>query len=407
MNNINIFFQEVLYKTAQNLLQSVDITAIARCSDSSHILKMFSIIAVATVQCENRGFFVSLILKMSPSGQERMKEILEDALLNIYHLDTTVKSTPGVAVNQSASSFLMDDCESSSSLFDLYDVHSTASKHRFFSNDKNAVANYNSTPFPSPKMKRDLSNEFLRAEMKEMESSNRALVEEVSALNEQVHEKKREAASMVVDLRELRRTVQRKEEEVQYLRDRNCTLEDDISIAQAQGQKLRKAEATITAYRDKLENMHDGSQLEKIEAKSSSLVKQIVEMKADVANIPSMQRTIVDYKNRNLNLKKDLEVTISSVREKENQIAALEGRLSFSECAKALAENELAASREMDEIRDMEMKRATASATSITNVTVSSLYSFSIPFCFAEIVLTLKLFLFLIIYLFTENEGCE
>uniref|UniRef100_A0A7S2PHT1 HOOK N-terminal domain-containing protein n=1 Tax=Leptocylindrus danicus TaxID=163516 RepID=A0A7S2PHT1_9STRA len=379
VNNLDIFFREELHKTAHDILQTIDITAIARHSDMAHILKLFSIVAAAAVQCENRGLFVSLILKMSPSGQECMKEILEGALLNIYHLDvnvsvnTSVISTPGAPTPKAAaSSFSVDHPhdfgESSSSPFDLYDAHSCTTMH---STDKGApiirtsLNASSSSPVAFPLMKRDLNNEFLRAEMKEMESSNRALVDKVSALNGQLREKQREAASMANEMREMRQAMQRKEDEVQQLRDRNRALEDDISIAQAQGQKLRQAEATITAYRDKLESMHSGSQLEEIEAQSAStLVKQIVEMKAAVANIPSLQRAIDDYKSRNLTLKKNLDLTVSSVREKDKQIVALESRLSISECAKALAESELAATREMEEIRDMDMKRTAASAMS-------------------------------------------
>ena len=140
------------------------------------------------------------------------------------------------------------------------------------------------------------------------------------------------------------------------LEEKNVTLEDELDIATAKATQLKKAGATVVAYRKKLEGAGVmNQQMSDLENQSAKYLSQIVELEMEAKKIPELQKNL-DQTSRDLQRtkkeKKDIE---EKVLKKTTEIATLKTELSASVAAKKAAEEEVTELRAIQESTQNEL----------------------------------------------------
>jgi len=134
--------------------------------------------------------------------------------------------------------------------------------------------------------------------------------------------------------------------EVYALRERIAQLEDELDLAKAKALQLHKAEATVFAYKKKLDSVGVISQqIQEMEDQSTGYLRQIVDLENDNKQIPGLQRKIETMQEQMRKLEMQLSESSKQLNEKNTMILQLRTDLVAAENAKKLFEDEVSAVR--------------------------------------------------------------
>ena len=175
-------------------------------------------------------------------------------------------------------------------------------------------------------------------------------------LQERLEKRQEELLETEENLMQSQRSLENAEAKVSDLEEKNVTLEDELDIATAKATQLKKAEATVVAYRKKLEGAGVmNQQMSDLENQSAKYLGQVVELEMEAKKIPELQKNL-DNASRDLKRtqkeKKDME---EKVMTKTAAIAKLKTELSASVAAKKVAEEEVTELRAIQESGQNEM----------------------------------------------------
>jgi protein HOOK3 len=345
LRNLENFYHSELGKDSD--WSAIDVQKVARHGDSENISVLCHWVAAAAVTCTDKNVYVQRIMSMSPDSQKEMKSIIVESMKRLT--EYVVEDEEGgdeneVVFGQGNSSMEQGD----------EDDNLNETRQQLFG----ATANLQQQ---LEELQRELNtlkaNAAVSAEdNQKSESKLRALVED---LQDRLMKRQDELIQVEEDLQQAVATLEETKSKLAEAEEQKAALEDDLDVAKAKAQQLYKAEATVVAYKKKLEGVGVmNQQMEELEGQAEKYLQQIMELEAEVKKSTALQRTVTAQEAKIAELEKNLGENASSTKNTAGEISDLKTRLSAAENAKKMFEEEL------NDLRAKQQADSTADALS-------------------------------------------
>mmetsp|Transcript_16882 Transcript_16882/g.24431 ORF Transcript_16882/g.24431 Transcript_16882/m.24431 type:complete len:576 (+) Transcript_16882:92-1819(+) len=329
LRNLQNYFHDGLSKDADFDSITSRVSSIARSGDPEAIANVFELVAAAAVSCEGRGEFVGRIMQMTPENQGYMKDVIEAGMSRLTDYDDAE-----------------DDEDEEAEENELVFGQATPMATR--SNDSVLFAAPGEDRENLEKALTDIKRELAATKnhshmmVEEQESAHKKLRALVEDLQDRLVRREEELTMVESQLKTASIDLDDARTKVEDLEDKNTQLADDLDLANGKAEQLRKAEATIVAYRKKLDDVGSMTQqMTDLEDQAASYLKQIVELENNVKKVPSLQRTIDQLKEQVSLMEQEHENAGSVVKGSVSEIAELKSKLNAAESAKKMYEEEL------------------------------------------------------------------
>lgn len=366
--NLETYYHEDLEKTADFEARSQDISVISKDADEDALELLFELVAAAAVTCDERGEFVSRIMSMSENGQVGMKSVLERSLSKLDDFDPNDVGDKKLDDDDSldfGDSFIANiEHELKSSNFGSSngDDHSS----RLFVNNESfedgEVALIIQERDDLKKTLADVQHELASARsqseinMEDNEGTERKLRVLVEDLQDRLSSHQEELNEAEKELKTCRRSLEDAEEKATKAEEQNAGLADELDVANAKAVQLRRAEATVAAYRKKLEGAGNISmQMADLEDQAADYLRQIMDLENEVKAVPGMQRKLTELNDVISKLTKDKVDLDVDLKEKEDQVKKLSANLALADKDKNMYREELANTKDMQDMRDEDL----------------------------------------------------
>jgi protein HOOK3 len=342
LRNLEEFYHDVLGKDAEFATCAATCSTIARNSDKEAIAELFELVAAAAVTCDNRTEFVGRIMTMAPQNQVQMKGIIESSLSRLSDYDSTAA---GEEDEEEEERELVFGQESIAAVMSL-DEDDALFAPRVRSS---------STSMPKDEGREDLEKALMDARRElaahksqaslmteDTDNSHKKLKALVGDLQDRLEKRQEELVDVEQQFKMASIELEDATSKVDDLEEKNAQLADDLDVATSKALQLRKAEATVLAYRKKLEGVGVMSQqMTDLEDQSAGYLKQIVDMENDAKKIPTMQKTIDELRDQLSATQRASGDAATVVKGSASEISELKSKLSAAERAKKIYEEEL------------------------------------------------------------------
>ena len=156
------------------------------------------------------------------------------------------------------------------------------------------------------------------------------------ALAEDLQERLQQRQDELMDVEKDYSKVKRDQEDTQAtfleMEEKNALLRDELDVANAKAEQLKKAEATVVAYRRKLEGVGVLSQqMTDLEDQAASYLRQIMDLESETKMVPELQKNIDDLKRQLSKAQHQGEDSTGDVQLKNAEIAKLNDDLRAAE----------------------------------------------------------------------------
>lgn len=335
------------------LLNMVDINSIAKEMGEVAEEQLFTLCGyavLAAVHCKNREIFVSRIMQMSSEKQVIMKDIIEDTmtLLNInsdVNNDSSITRSNGVShdadhIDPLRTSLRDISIQISSSGLDISQLKSVMDdSQRSFDDEEDESGETSIISSGSSSLE---DSDFCNEDMK-----NQLISVEINL------SKKESELIATQDL--YQKTQVKLNDTLKALAEKNRLLEDEIAVSQAQAQKLLKYEAMIFAFKEKIESVGTmNDQMHVLEDRSTALLEQMMQLKESAERVPGLEKKIIEYEEtKNIHVA-EMAATKAVIKRKDFELSTVSDLLITAEREKASSEIDLAATRELLEIRKLD-----------------------------------------------------
>ena len=176
----------------------------------------------------------------------------------------------------------------------------------------------------------------------EHESAERKLRALAEDLQERLGRRQEELSAAEEELAKTKRARDDAESKVTDLTEKCATLADELDVASAKAAQLAKAEATVVAYRKRLEAAGSMTQqMTEMENQAEGYLRQIMELETDVKRLPGLQNTVDELQTKVGKLEKERVTAEDDLRAKAAEVTKLKGELSSAESARKMFEEEL------------------------------------------------------------------
>lgn len=325
LRNLQQFYNHGLAKDAD--FDSHNASAIARSSDRAELAGLFELVAAAAVTCDKKAEFVGRIMTLAPDNQIQMKEIIQSSLRRLTDYADAGEEDEEEGNDENEMVFGAETPTAATMNVGVNAFRGGEDLEKALVDARRELATY--------KSQAGLLTEDHESAQKKL----RALVED---LQDRLESRQDELATMEMEFKMASIELQDAQAKVADLEERNTALADDLDVANAKAEQLRKAEATVLSYRKKLENVGAMSeQMAALEDQSASYLRQIMELENEVKKIPAMQKTIDEQQSKLSAMENDQEDAGSAMKGSASQIAELKSKLTAAENSKKMYEEEL------------------------------------------------------------------
>mmetsp|Transcript_10269 Transcript_10269/g.19247 ORF Transcript_10269/g.19247 Transcript_10269/m.19247 type:complete len:637 (-) Transcript_10269:97-2007(-) len=388
LRNLEAYFHSILFKTTNFSLYSEVIADIAKQEDVHAIALFVELITAACVTCEDRAKYIGWIMNMSEENQIYMKGIVESSLgrledverpdeddhvnlSNVYHEEDSMSDNDDQdnddeenldEFGAEISGLFQNAMKNLDSATEGMDV-TIASHSEFSQSQANSDVGRNHGGNISDlrrerdelkatlaEVKRELSAQKSHAQMlvEDGEASQKKLRALAEDLQERLLQRQEELVGVEEKFMKVQRSLEDAEAKISDLTEKNASLEDELDIANSKAAQLKKAEATVVAYRKKLEGAGMmNQQMSDLENQSAKYLSQIVELEMETKKIPELQKSLDDTSRELSRVQKEKTDLEDKVMSKTSEIAKLKTELSAIVTAKKMAEEELGELRSM------------------------------------------------------------
>lgn len=356
VRNLEDYYHESLSKDAD--FNSIPLAAIAREGDADGIASLVELVAAAAVTCSDKGTFVQRILAMSPDNQVHMKAILEQSLSKL----TQYTEDDGEG---DENELVFDDDEEKPNVLAVSESHGSMF----------GVAHVNDgVEQDLADARREVSQ--LKSQLAISNQDNERSQAKLRSVVQDLQERLVERQDDLIQLEEELRTKTSLLEDIQSKligKDAECSqLADDLDVAMAKAQQLHKAEATVMAYKKRLESMGAmNQQMTDLEDQAANYLRQIMELEAQVKKSNALQKQLQEMEEKNKLMEKERNSAVASSQSASAEIAELKASLQAAARTKKQNEEEIADLRAKVEMEHV-MPLAEAPASSLAPVPMSS-----------------------------------
>lgn len=328
LRNLQHFYHEVLAKDAD--FDAHNVSIMARSSDRAALADLFELVAAAAVTCEKKAEVVGRIMRLAPDNQIQMKEIIQASLSRLTDYDATGDEDEDEGSDENEMVFGIETPTAATTTAAAMTVHTSKTGEdleKALVDARKELAAYKSQAG------------LLTEDHENSHKKLRALVED---LQDRLENRQEQLSTLEVELKSATIELQDTQSKISDLEEKNTQLADDLDVANAKAEQLRKAEATVLSYRKKLESVGVISeQMSALEDQSASYLRQIMDLEASVKKIPALQKTVDDLQSQLLAMENYQEDAGSAMKGSATQIADLKSKLTAAENSKKMYEEEL------------------------------------------------------------------
>jgi protein HOOK3 len=329
------YFHEELKKDADFENLTSQLGNIARSDDAAGISHLIELVAAAAVTCELKGMFVGRIMRMNQASQIQMKGVIESGMKRVSVYDGN-----------------NDDGDELEMNFDTPDEDDANDDDK---DDDAVLFEANHLKDPSAVDREDLETALLetRRELQQQKSQIsevredsdkaqaklRALVED---LQDRLARRQDELIQAEEELRSSTSNFDEAKSKIHDLEEDKAQLEDELDVASAKANQLHRAEATVIAYRKKLEGVGVmNQQMTDLEDQAAGYLRQIMDLESEVKKTTTLTRQVDQLQMKLASLEKQKLDNNDSQKNSSAEISELKGLLSSAEKAKRMYQDEL------------------------------------------------------------------
>lgn len=349
VRNLEYYCHEDLSKDAQETFRelSSNIGKISRTGDASAIEPLVELVAAVAVTCPQKSDFVGRIMSMSGPSQIQMKGIIQSSLQRLEEYKDFDPEDED----------FNDDEDDPEMVFSEETVEpgvgATGEEKMLFSADHNKRSgDADALEQELMDAKRELATQKsqmteIREDAAKSQSKLRALVED---LQDRLSRRQDELITSEEELRDATNDLDDLKSRVGELEEEKAQLADELDLASAKAAQLHKAEATVMAYKKKLEGVGVmNQQMTDLEDQAAGYLRQIMDLEAEVKKTNTLQRQVDSLQNKLDATEKDKMSAADSVKNSTAEISKLKETLASAEKAKKLY---------MDELKELREKQA-------------------------------------------------
>lgn len=404
LRNLETYYHEILHKTTDFDTLAASISSIARQQDKEAIAAFIEIITAAAVTCDEKGVYVGWIMNMSEGNVFHMKSIIQSSLSRVEDtgcddgdddgegaendsnggLGTSRDSNDNSAGDQDGMGFASDDDDmdvnsggggdddddgSMQNMFRdamaqfnnvtegmdvAFDTNERQSSH---SSMENIIKERDDLRTALAEAKRELTSHQSQSQrmVEDTESSQKKLRALAEDLQERLERRQTELGEVEDDLLKTKRMLEDAQGKVDDLTEKNASLADELDIANAKATQLRKAEATVVAYRKKLEGVGVmNQQMTDLEDQSAKYLGQIMDLEMETKKVPELQKGLEEAKREFIKVQKERDEATETINTKVGEISKLKSKLNASVTTKKMFEEELNELRSMQQTQSRE-----------------------------------------------------
>jgi DNA repair exonuclease SbcCD ATPase subunit len=350
VRNLEHYYHDSLGKTAD--FAAVDLSKISRTADVDALSDLVFLVAAAAVTCPQKSEYVSRILNMAADTQNEMKQVLQSSLARLS--DYQPVDDGSVEDNE----MVFDDDDD-----DDDEDHHLDSERRgdqdMSGGPKNLFGANHHSKEASEDLERDLAEArrelaafrsqagILQEDNEKAQDKLRAVVED---LQDRLVGRQDELIQVEEDLQGATSELEEIKSKLLEVEEQKSQLADDLDVASAKAQQLYKTEATLVAYKKKLESVGMmNQQMTDLEDQSANYLRQIMDLESEVKKSNTLQRTVTQLQEQIAKLEKEKEIMTASSQASATEVAGLKTRLNAAESAKKMYEEELSELRAQQE----------------------------------------------------------
>jgi len=330
IRNLRHYYNTDLKKDAD--FDTLDQAAIAKQGDVAHIAHLVELVAAACVTCEQKSEYISRIMGMSPEGQVEMKGVLERSLARLSDLDDEDADESGYDDMEDDGEMVFDDADKKegaggdASLFGADHLANEGIQQELEA------------------LKRELSQYKAQAAAAAEDSakSQQTLKAVVDDLQDRLVRRQDELIAVEEDLQNVRSELDDTKSKLNAMEQEKAQLADDLDVANAKAQQLHKAEATVVAYKKKLEGAGMvNQQMTELEDQAAGYLRQIMDLENQVKKSNALQKSVTSLQEDIAKLEKEKNQLEASNQSHVTEIDNLKSQLAGSERSKKMFESEL------------------------------------------------------------------
>lgn len=373
VRNLETFFHEDLHKSANFEDLAASISSIARNSDKDAIANIVELVAAAAVTCDNRADYVGWIMNMSEESQAQMKGVIESSMAKLtdYYVDDgsdeEIDSELVFDSDGDEDDFSAPESSPVSNMNGLFkgssddlsrDMDGTIASE-FTSGSRaggsDILRERNELRSALQDSRRELAGHKSQAALlaEEHESAQRKLRALAEDLQERLQQRQDELTEVESEFTQLKRMQEDSTVVSTELNEKNALLSDELDVANAKAEQLKKAEATVIAYRKKLEGVGVmNQQMTDLEDQSAAYLRQIMDLESETKKVPDLQKSSEELRRQLAKLQKEHANSADSLSVKNAEIAKLKDDFKATEQSKKLYEDELNELRSQTDVAD-------------------------------------------------------
>jgi len=347
LRNLENYFRDDLKKEAPDSFSSLNVSDIARQANPESIATVVELVAAAAVTCPDRAEYVGRIMQMSPDCQMQMKGIIEQSLSRLSDYEASeVDEEDDEEIGDDDHELIFgdeDDDDAKSGDGDAQQfrpsMRNTATPSAADLQEKEALEK------ALADARRELAAHKSQASLlgEEHEKAQKKLKALVEDLQDRLVKRQDELIDTEEELRTATSELSDLKSKLVELEESKAQLADELDVANARVEQLRKTEATVMAYRKKLESVGAmNQQMTDLEDQAANYLRQIMDLESEVKKSASLQRIIDDMNKKMEALERENNATSDSAKSSNTEIADLKSKLSAAETAKKMYESELA-----------------------------------------------------------------
>jgi protein HOOK3 len=333
--------------SGSGILDNESLMSIAKggSGNADGLLNLVELVAAAAVTCPKKSEYVGRIMVMSPESQSVMKVVLQRSLARL--VDAESYDDDGINDNSNAD----DDEEEDENELVFGGTSSSLGAGASKGGDGR-----DSSLFPEEQVSILRQEIALLKSQHAMEKEDMARASEklqgvVEDLQDRLLKRQEELIAVEEELSAAQSSLEGVKSQLSQALQDKSQLADDLEIAQAKAVQLVKTEATLNAYKKKLESQGMMNQATRdLEDQAAQYIKQIVELEAQVKKASSLSKTVSELQDATTKLereKADLQAASGALA---GQVEDLQAKVKEAEKAKKAYADEVAELRAQVEV---------------------------------------------------------
>jgi protein HOOK3 len=349
VRNLEYYYHEDLQKDAPDSFQALssNLGKIARSGDGDALEPLVELVAAAAVTCPQKSEFVGRIMGMSAEAQIQMKGIIESSLKRLEEYDAPDLNDDDVDMGEDPEMIFSNDSTgggarggsgadggAGGALFDADHLKQTLPTDA----DKEELEQALLEAKRELATQKSLMNE-VREDADKAQSKLRALVED---LQDRLAMRQDELITSEEELRDATTELDGLKARVGELEEEKAQLADELDVASAKAAQLHKAEATVLAYKKRLDGVGVmNQQMTDLEDQAAGYLRQIMDLESEVKKTATLQRQVDSLQKKLEALEFEKTTSADSLKNTSTEISDLKTQLAAAEKAKKMFESEL------------------------------------------------------------------